>query len=207
MRWSPSSMTAWIICSSSASRMPCSPPRSTRIDELLGAHHALRPASPAPSIRATAVVIAVRTRDERPEDAQQDLDEAAQAERERSAWARARLLGTSSPKTIVNRLRSRVTMISASAPADVARTAARCPRSSVSRLVGQVDRRVGRGEEAEEGQADLGDRQEAARLRDQALDPRRALVALVDELVDARPADRDEGDLGRRRRRPRAGSG
>ena len=29
----------------------------------------------------------------------------------------------------------------------------------------QVDRRVGRGEEADEGQADLGDRQEAARLR------------------------------------------
>ena len=52
-----------------------------------------------------------------------------------SVWASARLLGTSSPKTIVNRLRIRVTMISASAPADDARTGRPEPANSVSRLV------------------------------------------------------------------------
>ena len=56
----------------------------------------------------------------------------------RSVWARARLLGTSSPKTIVNRLRSRVTMISASAPADVARIGRPVPSKSV--LAGSVVR-------------------------------------------------------------------
>ena len=85
-----------------------------------------------------------------------------------SVWARARLFGTSSPKTIVNRLRIRVTMISASAPADDTRTEMPEPANRASRLVGQVDRGVRRGEEPEEGQPDLGDRQEAARLRDAA---------------------------------------
>ena len=46
------------------------------------------------------------------------------------------------------------------------------------------------------GEADLDDRQEAARVVDQAADPAGAAVALLDELLDAAPADRDEGDLG-----------
>ena len=70
------------------------------------------------------------------------------------------------------------------------------PSKAALRLDGQVDRGVGRGQEPDEGQADLGDGQEAAGLGDQALDPRRAAVALVDELVDPGPAHRDEGDLG-----------
>ena len=41
------------------------------------------------------------------------------------------------------------------------------------------------------------DRQEAARLVEQALHAARAAVALLDELVDAAAAHRDEGDLGR----------
>ena len=52
-----------------------------------------------------------------------------------SVWARARLFGTSSPKTIVNRLRIRVTMISASAPADDTRIEMPEPANSASRLV------------------------------------------------------------------------
>ena len=63
--------------------------------------------------------------------------------------------------------------------------------------VGQADRREGRGEEAEERQAELADRQEAARVVEQAADPPGAPVALLDELLDPAPADRHEGDLGR----------
>src|SRR5204862_6277521 len=47
------------------------------------------------------------------------------------------------------------------------------------------------------GQADLGDGQEPAGVDDQALDPLRRPVALLDELVDPCPADGHEGDLGR----------
>ena len=61
---------------------------------------------------------------------------------------------------------------------------------------GQVDRGVGRGQEPDEGQADLGDRQETTRLGDERLDPAGTPVALLDELVDAGPAHRHEGDLG-----------
>ena len=118
MRWSPSSMTAWIICSSSASRMPCSPPRSTRI---VSSSVLITPCawSPAPSIRATVVVIAVRTRTSGPRTRSSTSMKPLSRSAKRSVWARARLLGTSSPKTIVNRLRRRVTMISASGAADV----------------------------------------------------------------------------------------
>ena len=76
------------------------------------------------------------------------------------------------------------------------------PRSSVDLLeqagqpVGQADRGVGRGEEAEEGQADLGDGQEAAGVVEQLADPAGAAVALLDELLDPAPADRHERDLG-----------
>ena len=51
-----------------------------------------------------------------------------------SVWASARLFGTSSPKTIVNRLRSRVTMIRASAPAEVDRIGRPLPSNACSRL-------------------------------------------------------------------------
>ena len=63
--------------------------------------------------------------------------------------------------------------------------------------VGQADRREGRGEEADEREAELGDREEAARVVEQPPDPAGAAVALVDELLDPAPADRDERDLGR----------
>ena len=41
----------------------------------------------------------------------------------------------------------------------------------------------------------------------QLLDPARAAVAFVDQLLDARPAHRDERDLGRHEDRPRRRSG
>jgi hypothetical protein len=43
----------------------------------------------------------------------------------------------------------------------------------------QVDRGEGRRQEPEEGQADLGDREEASRLGDELLDPPRIAVALL----------------------------
>ncbi len=52
-----------------------------------------------------------------------------------SACARARLLGTSSPKTIVNRLSSRVTMINESASAEVLRIGSPVDAKNVWRLV------------------------------------------------------------------------
>ena len=52
-----------------------------------------------------------------------------------SVWASARLFGTSSPKTIVNRLSSRVTMMSASASADVLRIGRRVGSKAVCKLV------------------------------------------------------------------------
>ena len=88
-------------------------------------------------------------------------------------------------------------MIRASASADETRN--ETPVASKARLEarGQVDRRVGRGQEADEGQADLGDRQEPPGLGDQALDPGGAPIAFVGELLDPRSAHRHERDLGR----------
>ena len=51
-----------------------------------------------------------------------------------SVWARARLLGTSSPKMIVNRLRISVTMMRASAAADVLTIGQPVPSKTASRL-------------------------------------------------------------------------
>src|SRR6185437_151488 len=58
-------------------------------------------------------------------------------------------------------------------------------------------RGVGRCEEAEEGQADLGDREEPGRVADEPFDPSGGPVSLLDELVDPGPAHRHQGDLGR----------
>ena len=61
--------------------------------------------------------------------------------------------------------------------------------------VHQADGREGRSQEAQEVDADLDDRQEAARIGLQALDAERVLVALVDQLLEPAAPDGDEGDL------------
>ena len=72
-------------------------------------------------------------------------------------------------------------------------------RTGTSReIVDEADRRERRGEEAQEVDPDLDDRQEAARVGLEVLDADRRPLALVDELLDAAAPDRDEGDLGRR---------
>ena len=61
--------------------------------QLLGAHPPCA-WSPAPSSRVTPVVIAVRTRDERPEErAARNSMEPLRRSANRSVWARARLFG------------------------------------------------------------------------------------------------------------------
>ena len=80
----------------------------------------------------------------------------------RSAWARPICLGTSSPKMIVKMVRTPVTTTSAIAPATALR-AARSPASQRLEPVDQADRGERRGEEAEEVDPDLDDREEAAR--------------------------------------------
>ena len=73
--------------------------------QLFGAHHAGF-GSPAPSSRATLLVTAVRTRTSGPRTRSMSVMNHDSRSANASAWASARLLGTSSPNTIVNRLRS-----------------------------------------------------------------------------------------------------
>ncbi len=173
--------------------------------QLFGAHH-VAAWSPAPSMRDTLVGDRGQDADERPEDAQQDVDEAAQPERERSAWARARLLGTSSPKTIVKRLRISVTMISARAPADEARMGRPDPTGR-SRLAVRLTAAYAEARKPRKVSPIWVTARKRPGCGDQALDPLRAPVALVDELVDARPAHARRARSRPRRRRPRRGSG
>ena len=114
----------------------------------------------------------------------------------RSAWARPICLGTSSPKMIVKIVRS---------PGDddqrdpvAAPASGPNVRKPGGHPVDQADRRERGGQEAEEVDPDLDDRQEAARLLLEPQDAGGAAVAFVDELLEAAAADRDERDLGRR---------
>jgi len=59
----------------------------------------------------------------------------------------------------------------------------------------EIDRGEGRCEEADDGQAELGYRQEPAGIVEQPADPTGARRALLDELLDPAPPNRDEGDL------------
>src|SRR5712671_4612344 len=59
----------------------------------------------------------------------------------------------------------------------------------------EADRRVGGGEEADDGQPELRDGEEPARLVEEAANAPGPRPALVDELLDAASADRHEGDL------------
>ena len=73
--------------------------------------------------------------------------------------------------------------------------------------IGQADRGIGRGEEAQERQPELGDGQEPAGVVEEAADPSSAAVALLEELLDPAAADRHQGDLGRDEERPPRWSG
>ena len=112
----------------------------------------------------------------------------------RSALARASVLGTSSAKTIVNRASTTVTS-SSETPWAVPESIPE-PASTVAELVGQAHRRERRGEEADERETELGDREEAAGLVEQPLHAPGARAALLDELLDPAAADGDQGDLG-----------
>ena len=81
------------------------------------------------------------------------------------------------------------------------------PASSVGQVRRQADRGERRGEEADDGQPELGDGEEPARVVEQAADAAGARAALVDELLDAAAADATRGRSRRRRRTPRAASG
>ena len=82
--------------------------------QLLGAHHVVRLVAgaehPGDRVGDRGQRGHERTQDRGAGRSMKPLSRSANC----SVWARARLLGTSSPKTIVNRLSSRVTMISAS---------------------------------------------------------------------------------------------
>ena len=115
-RRSPSSMTALIICSSSASRIPCSPPRST-ISRSSSAVICASVVTSAPSAREIVRVVAVSSattgRKMRPMMSTGRASASANA----SGWARASVLGTSSPNTIVNSDSRIVTTSRPTAPA------------------------------------------------------------------------------------------
>ncbi len=104
-------------------------------------------------------------------------------------------MGTSSPNTIVNSVSRTVTTTRAMAFGRAREWAEAA--QPVAHLVDQADRREGRGEEAEEVDADLDHREEAAGIGLEMLDPDRRAVALVDELLDPAAPERDERDLGR----------
>jgi hypothetical protein len=93
---------------------------------------------------------------------------------------------------MVNRARMTVT-ITRARPSAVPRRpgARRAPREAV----GEVDRRVRGGEEADDGQPELGDREEPAGILEQPAHAASAGVALLGELLDPAAADRDQGDL------------
>ena len=107
----PSSMTAWIICSSSASRMPCSPPRST----MSLSSSALICAScetSAPSALVIRRVIPVRRPTSGPRIRPSQSMGRPRTRANRSGWPSASVFGTSSPNTIVNSARRTVTSTS-----------------------------------------------------------------------------------------------
>ena len=77
----------------------------------------------------------------------------------------------------------------------------------LGQAAGEGDRGDRGRQEADERDRDLDDRQEPARILDEAADAGRAPAALVDELVHAAAADRHQGDLGGDEDPRRAGSG
>ncbi len=111
-RW-PSAMTALIICSSSASRIPCSPPRST-IRRSSSAVIWAEAVTSVPNGRVTARVTPVSMATIGLRMRPRTSTGAASVSAKRSGNARASVLGTSSANTMVNRASRTVTMISAS---------------------------------------------------------------------------------------------
>ena len=111
-RWSPSSMTAWIICSSSASRMPCSPPCSMirrSSSELIRSSAGTSARNRRLTQRVTVVSAPTSGPSSVPRTSMnRDVDSAT-----RSACASPICFGTSSPNTIVNSVSRIVTTTSA----------------------------------------------------------------------------------------------
>src|SRR5712691_8500798 len=108
-RRSPSSMIELIICSSSASRTPCSPPRST-IRRSSSAVIWASFETFAPNTLAIVLVMPVSRAMSGDKARARNSIGSDSAIATRSALARARVFGTSSAKTIVNRASRTVTM-------------------------------------------------------------------------------------------------
>ncbi len=131
---------------------------------------------------------------QRSEDAAEEIDRRREDECQALRVGERDGRGTSSPKTIVISATINVTIRRAMTPAELASDG-----MSSSRALEVVDDArpgEGGGEEADERDADLDRCQEAPGLADEPVDPLRAAVALVDELLDARPTHADERVLG-----------
>ncbi len=104
----PSSMTALIICSSSASRIPCSPPCSM-IRRSSSALIRSSAATSAPNRRLIRRVVQVRNATRGPKKTPRTSINRLVDMATRSAWASPICLGTSSPKMIVKIVSTLVT--------------------------------------------------------------------------------------------------
>ena len=195
MRWSPSSMTAWIICSSSASRIPCSPPCSM-IRRSSSALIRSSAATSAPNSRLMRRVVHVRNATSGPKIVPSTSMRRLVENTTRSAWARPICFGTSSPKMIVKIVSSPVTTTSAirfAAPASGPNVASQAAIPSTRLTAANAEARKPRK---------LMPIWMTARKRPGCCLSRRTraapLVALVDELLEAAAAQRDQRDLGGR---------
>ncbi len=195
MRWSPSSMTAWIICSSSASRIPCSPPCSM-IRRSSSALIRSSAATSAPNSRLMRRVVHVRNADERAEEDAQHVDEPAGREHDPLGVGQADLLRhelAEDDREDRQHARHDHERDQVRRPGE----RSECPQPG-GHPVHQADRRERRRQEAQEVDADLDDRQEAPGL---LLEPEHAggaARALIDELLETAAAQRDQRDLGGR---------
>ena len=111
-----------------------------------------------------------------------------------SGWARASVLGTSSPNTIVNS-DSRIVTTSRPTTPGVARAQRRRSIEQVRQAGREAHAGERRREEPDERHGELDDREEPARVAGQPADAPRAAAALVDHLLHAARPERHERDL------------
>ena len=155
-------MTALIICSSSASRIPCSPPRST-ISRSSSAVIWASVVTSAPNRRVTARVIAVSSATTGPRRRPRKSSGPRQGEREPLGVGERERLGDE----LGEHDREQGEDDRHDEQRDDVRRArvhARRPTSSAREAVCEADGREGRGEEADEREAELDDGEEPARV-------------------------------------------
>ena len=186
-------MTALIICSSSASRIPCSPPRST-ISRSSSAVICASDVTSAPNRRVTQRVIAVSGRHERAEQPAEEVERTRQHEREP--------LVVGQREGLRHELGEHDREQREDHRDDDDRDEVRGPavhagaRERLRQPVREAHGRERRCQEADDGEAELRDGEEPARVVEQAAHPARAGLALLHQLLDAAAPDRHERDLG-----------